>query len=215
MDTKIIKKITPFLKGYELVKYKKGQLIYKPSESSMVCLIKSGYTRTYLLSKEGQEITLPIIKSLFFSSLIPHITGEKNQYYFESISPIEMWQIPKDEFLTFIKEDKELFNEVVKSIITEFSFLTDSFQKIILGNAYIKIASLINSIANEAGKIKGNEVRISLNVPHRIMASMTGLTRETVTLQILKMQKDGYLKTKGRNIIIRDYKKFKKLLSDF
>lgn len=210
MEEKIIKKLNTFLKNYKTVKFKKGQLIYSPKDIN-ICLIKDGYTRTYIINKDKQEITLPYIKSLFSSSLSQHLIGKPNQYYFESISPVEIWSVPKNDFLKFIAENPKISEEIVKSMILELSELADNFSKLISSDAYTKIAALICSIAEKTANTSKNEVKINFNIPHRIIASMTGLTRETVTLQILKMQKDGYLKTKGRAIIIRNYKKFQKL----
>jgi CRP-like cAMP-binding protein len=44
-----------------------------------------------------------------------------------------------------------------------------------------------------------------------MLASMTGLTRETVTLQILKLQKEGFLYNKGRRIVVKDMDKLKEI----
>lgn len=214
MEEKIVKKITTFLKKYPLVKYKKGQIIYKPEDSSKVYFIKSGYTRVFLISNQDKEITLPMIKSLFFSSLVSHITERQNNYYFQAISEVEAWVVPQKEIVEFIENDPKIYREIIKDVIEEFVVLTEKFQQLILSDAYVKVASLICSMADVNGNKTNKDVKIEFNIPHRILASMTGLTRETVTLQILKMQKDGLVKIKGRTIIIKDYKRFKKL-TDF
>ncbi|HBP50822.1 TPA: hypothetical protein DD455_00625 [Candidatus Shapirobacteria bacterium] len=44
------------------------------------------------------------------------------------------------------------------------------------------------------------------------MASLTGLTRETVTLQMLKLEKDGLIDNFRRQIVVMDMKVLKKAL---
>lgn len=87
--------------------------------------------------------------------------------------------------------------------------LAEKTEKLILADAYTKVAMLIIDLANNFGKKQGQEILIDVNIPHRVWASITGLTRETVTLQILKMQKRGLLKNEQRKIIIKDINKLK------
>jgi CRP-like cAMP-binding protein len=55
------------------------------------------------------------------------------------------------------------------------------------------------------------EVFININTPHRVLASMVGLTRETVTLQILKFQKEGLLYNNKRKMVIKKIEKLKEI----
>jgi CRP-like cAMP-binding protein len=212
MNEKIKKQLVAFFNKYKLIKYKKGQLIFKPGEKiSGVLFDKSGYVRVYTISKEGKEITLPMVKPLFFCSLIDVLLGKENKYYIEAISPVELWMAPENEFMDFLKSDPELNDKITKLMFNDFIDLTNNVQQLVFGDAYTKIASLIYSMSEKFGETKGKETIIGFNTPHRMLASMTGLTRETVTLQILKLQKEGFLYNKGRRIVVKDMDKLKEI----
>ena len=51
MDSKVKKKLELFFKKYKLVKYKKGEVIYRPDEEfEYISYIKKGYVRMYKMS---------------------------------------------------------------------------------------------------------------------------------------------------------------------
>ena len=66
-----------------------------------------------------------------------------------------------------------------------------------------KVVAVLLSLVAETTK-KTTEVTLDLPATHRTIASMTGLTRETVTLQMLKLKKRGLIAGKGRHLVIKD-----------
>ena len=213
MNEQTKKELVAFFSKYNLIKFKKGQVIFKPGEEiSGMAFIKSGYVRIYSVTKDGKELTVPMFKPMLFSSVLQTMVGIENKNYFQAISPVEMWVAPKDEAKKFIDENPEIREKLTKMVLSDFIELSNNLQKIIYGDAYTKVASLVYSMVNKSeGKDKNVEIKFS--TPHRMIASMTGLTRETVTLQLLKLQKDGFLSTKGRHLVIKDLQKLEKLAS--
>jgi CRP-like cAMP-binding protein len=84
--------------------------------------------------------------------------------------------------------------------------------QLISGNAYLKVAGLIYSLAREYGVVKGKEVSIKVKITHKQIGILTGLTRETVTLQMLKLEKNKIIDNDKRQIVVLDMKGLKKLL---
>ena len=90
-------------------------------------------------------------------------------------------------------ENPEIKNEVMISFMKKFLELTTNLLQIISGDARTKIISLIYSLADEFGVKKNDKTLIKFKMTHKLMASLTGLTRETVTLQMIKLQKEGLI----------------------
>lgn len=213
MNEQTKKELVAFFSKYNLIKFKKGQIIFKPGEEIPgMAFIKTGFVRIYSVTKDGKELTVPMFKPMLFSSVLQTMVGINNKNFFQAISPVEMWVAPKDEAKKFVDENPEIKEKLTKMILSDFIDLSNNLQKIIYGDAYTKVASLVYSMVNKTdGKDKNIEIKFT--TPHRMIASMTGLTRETVTLQLLKLQKDGYLATKGRHLVIKDLQKLEKLAS--
>lgn len=211
MNDKTKKQLEVFFSQFEVIKYKKGQILFRPGENLNTAYIeKKGFLRAYV-SINNKETSLPSLRPLFFCAGINGIYKKTNKYFVEAITGVELWAVPMDKFVDFIQKDQEILNEVNKELINDLIDLSDNWQQIVAGDAEGKVASLINLIAKEVGEEKGNEVLIDVNTPHRVMASMAGLTRETVTLQILKFQKLGYLYNKKRKMVIKNIEKIREI----
>jgi len=211
MQESINKKLQNYFEKYPVLKYKKRQIILKPGdEIPFVGFIKSGYVRVYNVSENGQETTAQTIQPMFYFSMIYAATGEKNRYFFEAISPVEMWTAPKDKTMEWLRNDGELFSEVMKLFLGNYLALTERLHLILSGNAYTKVAGVLISLADKFGEKVNGVTVIPFATPHRLIASMTGLTRETVTLQILKLEKQGLIENKGKRVGIKDVEKLKK-----
>lgn len=213
MNEQTKKELVSFFSKYNLIKFKKGQIIFKPGEEIPgMAFVKSGYVRIYSVTKDGKELTIPMFKPIFFSSVLQTMVGIDNKNFFQAISPVEMWVAPKEEAKKFVDENPEIKEKLTKMILSDFIDLSNNLQKIIYGDAYTKVASLVYSMVSKTDS-KDKNIEIKFTTPHRMIASMTGLTRETVTLQLLKLQKNGFLSTKGRHLVIKDLQKLEKLAS--
>lgn len=211
MNDKIKKQFEIFFSQFEVIKYKKGQILFRPGENLGTAYIeKKGFLRAYV-SVNGKETSLPSLRPLFFCAGINGLYKKANKYFVEAITGVELWAVPMEKFVDFIQKDQEIFNEVNKKLVNDLIDLSDNWQQIVAGDAEGKVASLINLIAKEVGEEKGGEILIDFNTPHRVMASMAGLTRETVTLQILKFQKQGYLYNKKRKMVIKNIEKIREI----
>lgn len=211
MNDKIKKQLESFFSQFELIKYKKGQILFRPGENLNTAYIeKSGFLRAYVIM-DGKEVSLPSLKPLFFCAGINGLHKKTNKYFVEAITAVELWAVPMDEFVKFIEKDVNILNEVNKKLIDDLIDLSTNWQQLVAGDATSKVAGLICMIAKDIGEKKGNEILVNSNTPHRILASMAGITRETVTLQILKLQKQGYLYNKKRKMVIKNIEKIKEI----
>ncbi len=212
MTDKTVKQLKKFFSAYPIKKFKKGRTVKDPNiKSEGIMFIKKGYARAYSLSENGRERTLPMFRPLFPCAAITLLTKKKNDFYFEAISSMEVWEAPEREFVAFLKENKQLKEELTRDLIMELADTVCDVQSLVSGDATNKVATLITSMAKKFGEKMGKGVRVKFDIPHRILASMAGLTRETVTLQILDMEKKKLLVKKGRTLVVTDIEKMSNL----
>jgi len=212
MDEGVKKKLMTFFENYKLVRFKKGQIIFQPGdELHQVMFVKSGYARMYSLTKDGKEMTLPLMRPLFFASMVYAMTGMNNNCFFEAISPTEAWVAPANELNDFLKKNKKTKDDLVRLVVNEFVDMTCNMQQLISSDAAAKLARIIEIIATRFGENKDGKVLVKFNTPHRLLASMTGLTRETITLQLIKMEKEGITENKNKRILVKDWKRLKEM----
>ena len=205
MDFNLKNKLEDFFSQYKLVKYKKGEIILRPGEKpNYVSFIKSGYVRVYTLSENGQEVTMQFFKPTLYFTMIYALTDIENRFYFEAITPVEMYVAPLKDVMAYMGREKEVEREVMHSIMMAFIDLVEQLGFLLSGSAYNKVASMVSSLTNRTEKELSNYSRIDFAVTHKMIASLTGLTRETVTLQMLRLEKEKIIDNSKRKIVVLD-----------
>lgn len=210
MEAKIKKNFEKFLEKYSLSKLKRNELLRQPGDAlESVYYLKSGYLRFYTICKSGQEVTIYILKPHLLSPLFLSMGKMKSKYYIEAMTTGEAWQVPLKEMIDFITENPEILPEVMSKIGLPFKELLTRIEYLASGNAYTKVASVLLSLIDESTSKKTTEATLDLPATHRVIASLTGLTRETVTLQMLKLKKRGFISGKGRRLVIKNLAKLR------
>jgi CRP/FNR family transcriptional regulator len=202
------KKLTAFFEKHRLAYYKKGELLFRPGDDfANIYFIKSGYVRLFINDEDGKEITINAFKPVFYLSLNYALGEGENRYFFEALTDVEMWKAPKQEVIEFIKEDKEILGFLTERLLKITEELMRHVEVAISGDAYSKVAALIISLAKSSGKKTGNKIELEFTTTHRLIASLTGLSRETASIQIKKLEREGYINQNRSLLLVNDCEK--------
>lgn len=211
MNQQVEKKLDKFFGQYPLIKYKKGKIICTPeTKIDNVLFVKSGYVRLYALSKDGEEFTVNFFNPVFYLSLIYAIYSINSPYYMETMTAVELYEVPKEDVISFIRNEPDLNFDLMLNVLEVFHKFMKNGQHLIQGTAYSKVASILLSLAESYGVSKGNGAVLNFATTHRVLASLTGIARETTSLQILKLKEKGIIQNKGSFFIINDLERLKK-----
>lgn len=211
MNNLAIEKLEKFFSQFKTIHYKKGETFLRPGEMPQgINFLKKGYVRLYSLSSEGQDLTLVLYKPGDFFPVVWSFTGTPSFYYFEALSPVEIQRARREEFGKFIDENIDVFKEVNYHIIHRFQMALKRMEYLVFGKANTKLASILLICGRDFGidTSKGREIQIPF--AHKDIASLVGLTRETVSLELKKFEKMKLIGYNGRHIVIRNEKALEK-----
>ena len=197
----MVEKLDSYFTAHKLVRYRKGEIIMKPGEKpGYIGFIKSGFVRMYTLSESGQEVTMQFFKPVFYFTMIYAYCKMENRFYMEAITPVEVYEAPVAETLEFFKKNYELARQVMDNVMKAFVDLVEQMGSMLSGNAYNRVAAMVLSLSNRTEKGDGNYDKIDFGITHKLIASLTGLTRETVTLQMLRLEKEKLIVNKSKKV---------------
>ena len=202
-----------FFSQFPSKKISKNALIFKPGDKiADVYFMKSGYVRVYTKAPFGEN-TLNIFKPLFLISVIHHFTNLRNNLFFQAITPSEVYIIPKQEFKNFLNNNPKMSNIIMDYFFSSLLLYMTNQGGIINGSAINKVASVLLQIVHDYGDTKNGQLAVNFPATHRIVASLIGLTRETTSVQMSKLQKLGIISTKRNQFVVRNLEKLKDLAS--
>ena len=211
MTKNTIALLKKYFSRFPITKYSKGDIIYKPGDKlKHIAFVKSGFVRLY--TKNGEhETTLNLFRPLFMSTMSQVMSSHPNSYYVEALTSCEIWNAPKEEFLAYLKEDSKLNDKLMGFFFNSVMQLLNNQSNIISGNATNKVATVLLQLAFDYGQMKENHLQVPFPATHRVLATLIGLTRETTSVQMSKLQKMGIITTKRASFTVLSLDKLKKL----
>ena len=138
-------KLESFFSQFKLLTYKKRGVILRPEDiiPGIFCL-KKGYVRAYAMSKDGEELTLIIFKPGDFFPLHWVLNKTPNIYTLEAVTSVELWRVPKEQFVQYLKDHPDVLLELTQRILVRLGGLLDRMEHLVFGNAYEKVASIFD-----------------------------------------------------------------------
>ncbi len=203
MIKNITEKIEEFFKKFKFQKFRKGEIIIRADDEPQgVYYLEEGFVKKYVISRKGDELILNIFKPASFFPLGWALNKGKNDYFYEAMTPANVWRAKRDDVIEFIKNDRDVLFELLKKVhrdglVTRMTYL-------MAGNAYIRlVAGIYDYIERFGEKENGSEVHIK----EKDLASITGMTRETVSRGIKMLKEKGLVEFSRNRLIIKDVKK--------
>lgn len=211
MKTTPLHKFSEFFSKYRLLQYHKGEVILRAKDEPRgVCYLTSGFAKLYSIAKTGQEFTLIIFRPGDLFPIMWAINNTPNDYFLGAQTAVSLRRAPREDFLEFVKNDPDVFFELTSRMLMRFGGLLTRMEYLVFGNAYNKVASILLICAQRFGEKLGQSVVIGVPLTHGDIANLVGMTRETVSIEMKKMEKEGIIGYLRRLIIIKNMRRLKK-----
>lgn len=197
MDSKIQKTLDDFFTQFKHQKYKKGEILIRADDNpSGIFYLKKGYVKEYAISKKGDELVVNIFKPISFFPMSWAINNTPNMYFSEAITDLEVWRVPKDKALEFVKTNPDVLYDLLSRVYKGTDGMLTRMTYLMSGNAY---ARLVTELIISAKRF-GNPIHIS----EKDLAASSGMTRETVSREVRILKSKGLVSFQKGKLLIKD-----------
>lgn len=143
------------------------------------------------------------------------INGTPNVYYFEALTPVEVGRAPRDKVVNFIKDKPTLIFELMSELIQDYAESLKRIEHLVFSDAYRRVISVLLYIAKHFGEKSGDGILIGHHFTQQDIATLVGVARETASIEMVKLEKKGFIKHIHHSILIESIKKLEvELLSN-
>ncbi len=207
----------PFFDKYPVKRYLEKEMIITSGEDiRSVFFIRSGIARSYYIDEKGDELTINLLKPFAFFPVSAVLAGKNNVYDFQAFTVVEANVVPVADVLEFIEEDSDFKTLLVKNFAVGLEgYLIRSFF-LIKGSAMQKVASTFLMLLRRFGKDSEGRQMIELPLTHQDIADLSGITRETASIQIGILEKEKVISRIGKKTKILNFQSLteKSMLGD-
>ncbi len=186
------------------VSFGRRHVIFEQGEPGrLVYLVKSGSVRIARTTADGEDLTVAILgpNDLF---------GEQVAFHDVVRSTFAMCV---EDSLLCVANGKDLFGLITRhaslavNVARYLGEQRDQALSIAEDLAFLKVPErlirLLEKLAVEHGRETGDGTLIELALTHADVASLIGSTRETVSLQLKKLEIEGRIRIANRRIVVR------------
>lgn len=167
-----------------------------------------------MISQNGEETTLHIFSPSTFFAYCFCSGNSKSHLYFEVMEADTIQSIDRKTASAIITKDEPLFAMLMSLYVHALQEFETSSSIVMTGPADRRIASVLLGLSKQFGIVKKNTTEIKLRITHRILASFTGMARETISVHIARMEKKKILQQRSHHFVIINLDKLKILAEE-
>lgn len=186
-----------FLQAYPTKTFSKGDSIMEQGDvPACAYVVKEGFVKTFDISSTGESLPLSFdhqYEILPMAWVFGHIKSAP--YFYEAFTNCQVWCVPREDFIAFLKGNAHsqfvIFDFFVKRYLMTMQMKMLSLEQ---AKATDKILYLLKFLSMRFGGDKNEGlVEIDLPLTQQDIASSAGLTRETASIELKRLEKLGII----------------------
>jgi CRP-like cAMP-binding protein len=185
--------------------FKRNSLIYAPTEpGESVLVLAQGRVKIKDITPDGKETILAFIDEGELFGELALLEGESRRDYAEALVDSAVVLIPRQDLLHLIEPRPDLALSIIKLIGLRRRRIENRLRNVLFLSSRDRMVRLLIELTESHGERAGNRCAIRLPLSHQDLASLVGLTRETVTHVLGQLQGDGLIRVERRRLTVLD-----------
>lgn len=192
------------------VDYRAGETIYFPGDpSDTVYSLHRGRVRLGYLNENGRRLTFAILgKGQVFGETA--LAGEETRHWIaEALEDSTLCMIFKGDLLRFAEGNPKLALRISKLVGERLVEIENKLQDLIFKGVPARLSQTLLELAERYGEREAEGVRIRFKITHRELAQLIGSTRETTSVALGRMERQGLLSKRYGVIVLKNLERLK------
>ncbi len=204
MDIQSVREINRFFEDYPVFKFEKGQIIIHPDiEPQGVYQLIEGQISEYDITLKGEEVVVNILKPAVFFPISWAINQSNNQFFYQARTLVRVRLAPAQDVTKFLQLNPEVTYDLLRNVYTNINGLRRQLAHVLGGNSRSRVLYELIALCHEIGELKSSG-SYALNLHEEDFARMAGLSRETVSRELVKLKKMNLVTINHKNIIVNN-----------
>ena len=187
---------------------KRGEPVYLPNqEADGVILVAEGRVKICHATPEGKQSILGFIDKGEIFGELALVGGEQRDEYVETTEKSTLVLIPKIALQKVIQRHPEIVIGVTKLIGLRRQRIQRRLRNLLFRSNRERVIHLLMELAEKYAVPDEEGYFLNIRLSHQEMACVIGSTRETVTVVLGQLQKEGLIVIARRKILIKELDK--------
>ncbi|MBI1914385.1 MAG: Crp/Fnr family transcriptional regulator [Planctomycetes bacterium] len=192
--------------------YKRNALIYSPTEPGQtVMVLAEGRIKIKDITPDGKETILAFIEEGELFGELALLDEGARQEYAEAAVDSRVLVLPREDLLWLMESRPELALSITKLIGLRRRRIENRLRNVLFLSSRERLVRILLELQESHGERYCNRCEIRLPLSHQDLASLIGVTRETVTVVLGELQRDGLIRVQRRRVTVTDCRRLAEL----
>jgi CRP/FNR family transcriptional regulator len=186
--------------------YSKDEMIFMEGQPAQnIHIIDSGQVKIFKSSADGGQYIVRLLEDGDFFGELILFKEETLSYSARAITETTVCLINKNDLEVLIRDNPEISNRLLAAMSSRLKKVEDKAHSLALDDSRKRTEKLLADLASENGQEKKEGISIELPLSREGMASIMGMTQETLSRKLSELQKAGKIELIGRrSVLIKD-----------
>ncbi len=191
-----------------------GQLIVSAETlPELVCLTRTGTVRLFHREPDGHETTVERLDAGHLFGVTGWLRSDAGGLLAEAETNVEVCSVEGRYFLDVVSQWPQALLELALRLGVRVREGEEQLGRMTATGSRARLAAVLHRLARNGSETQpGGGMRLRGVPRHSELAVEIGATRETVTRMLARLEKDGYIRRFGRQIVVPDVER---LAEDF
>lgn len=179
----------------------RGAFIFRAGVSAKdVFILRSGRVKIFQLNPKGKETLLWFCGPGEVFGISELCQGELRRVYAQASERSEIVTVDRAEFVRFLTSHPEKALALIDLLSSRLRSLGTFLESITTAEVAQRVTMLLRHLGTRYGRRAGDKVTIDMAITHQEMADMIGTTRQSVTMVLSELKRDGLLRCHKRRM---------------
>jgi CRP/FNR family transcriptional regulator, cyclic AMP receptor protein len=181
-------------------RFGRNEKVYRRGESDTDLMIMvRGRVKLSATSTDGQELLANIVERGHVFGEIAVIDGKPRSYDATALEDSELLIVKRQDLIPFLQERPDICLRFMETLCGRLRRSEARIQDAVFLNAGPRLARQLLRLAETYGRKDGDAICIDLAVSQSDLASLVGMTRESINKQLCNWRRAGVIWFKGKN----------------
>ena len=181
---------------------KNALILMAEEEGDTMFVISHGHVKVSLLGEDGSEVTLALLGPGQFFGEMSLLDGKPRSATVIATHDSELIMLRRADFLRLIESTPQIATKLLATLTERLRRADQQIENLALRNVAGRIAATLIQLAEEQGKETDEGIVIAARPTHQELGNMAGTTRETVSRVLKRFERDNYIASRGRDLIL-------------
>lgn len=183
--------------------FRRNELIFRagaPSDYAYILL--DGRVKIYQIASYGKEVILWFCFPGELFGLSEIFNGELREAHAEACRDLSVLAIPYTELRAYLARHPNASMNIIDMLAGRVRILSNAMLNLVADDVNSRVMKLLYRLACCYGQQNGEVIRLPMHLTHQELADMIGTSRQTVTVVLGELRREGIIEIKNHVISI-------------